>query len=79
MYKESQSKAFYFLAERLERLWLQGNVSGGWMRGLLQLPSFHTKSQVLQIHKHEKHFKVSHNKESQKVEVLARIYFSITG
>jgi hypothetical protein len=27
----------------------------------------------------EKHFKVSHNKESHKVKVLARIYFSITG
>jgi hypothetical protein len=27
----------------------------------------------------EKHFKVSHNKESHKVKVLARIYFSIIG
>jgi hypothetical protein len=27
----------------------------------------------------EKHFKVSHNKESHKVKVLARIYFNITG
>jgi hypothetical protein len=48
------------------------------MKGLPQLPSIHTKSQVLEIHKHE-HFKVSHKKESFKVEVLARIYFSITG
>jgi hypothetical protein len=39
---------------------------------------FPTKSQILEIHKHEKHFKVSHNKEFHKVEVLARIYFSIT-
>jgi hypothetical protein len=35
---------------------------------------FPSKSQVLEIHKHEKHFKESH-----KVKVLARIYFSITG
>jgi hypothetical protein len=27
----------------------------------------------------EKHFKVSHNKESHKVKVPARIYFSIAG
>jgi hypothetical protein len=53
-------------------------VTGGWMRGLPQLPSFHTKSQALEIHKHEKHFKVSHNKESHKVKVLVRIYFSTT-
>jgi hypothetical protein len=31
-----------------------------------------------ETNKHEKHFKVSHNKESHKVKVLARIYFSIT-
>jgi hypothetical protein len=43
-----------------------------------QLHSFYTKSQVLEIHRCAKHFKVSHNKESHKVEVLARIYFSIT-
>jgi hypothetical protein len=49
------------------------------MRRLPQLPSFHIKSQILEIHKHGKHFKVSHNKESHKVEVLGRIYFSITG
>jgi hypothetical protein len=30
-----------------------------------ELPSFHIKSQVLEIHKHEKHFNVPHNKESQ--------------
>jgi hypothetical protein len=33
----------------------------------------HAVSQVLEIHKYEKHFKVYHNKESHKVEVLARI------
>jgi hypothetical protein len=27
----------------------------------------------------EKYFKLSHNKESHKVKVLARIYFGITG
>jgi hypothetical protein len=43
------------------------------------LSSFLVKSQVLEIHRHEKHFKVSHNKESHKVKVLAMIYFSITG
>jgi hypothetical protein len=48
------------------------------MKGLPQLPSFYTKSQVLEIKKDEKHFKVSH-KESQMVEGLARIYFSKTG
>jgi hypothetical protein len=47
--------------------------------GFPQLASFHAKSQVLEIHKHEKHFKVSHNKEPHKVEVLVKIYFSITG
>jgi hypothetical protein len=46
--------------------------------GFLQLPSFHLKSQVLEIHKHEKNFKVSHNRESHKKEVLAKIYFSKT-
>jgi hypothetical protein len=52
-----------------------------WRRdeGFPQLPSSHTKPQVLETHKHEKHFEVSHNNESYKVEVLARIYFSITG
>jgi hypothetical protein len=35
---------------------------------------FPHKSQILEIHKREKHFKVSH-----KVEVLTRIYFSIMG
>jgi hypothetical protein len=44
----------------------------GQMRDLLQLPSFHIKSQILEIYKHTKHFKDSH-----KVEVLARIYFNI--
>jgi hypothetical protein len=33
------------------------------MKGLLQLPSFHAKSHVLEIHKHEKHFQVSHTQE----------------
>jgi hypothetical protein len=41
------------------------------MRRLSQLSSFHAKSQVLEIHKLEKHFKVSYNKDCQKVEVLA--------
>jgi hypothetical protein len=27
-------------------------VTRGWIRGLPQLPSFHTKSQVPEIHKH---------------------------
>jgi hypothetical protein len=40
-----------------------------------KIPSFHAKSQVLKIHKCEKNFKMFHNKESHKVEVLARIYF----
>jgi hypothetical protein len=50
-----------------------------WGRGeeFLQLPSFHTILQVHEIHKHEKHFQVS-PKESHKVEILARIYFSVT-
>jgi hypothetical protein len=48
------------------------------MRGLPYLPSFHIKLQVLEIHKHEKHFMVYHNKESHKVKVLASIYFSKT-
>jgi hypothetical protein len=55
------------------------SVTGGQMRGFPQLPSFHAKSQVLEICKHEKNFKVPHNKESHKVEVLAKIYFSKTG
>jgi hypothetical protein len=46
--------------------------------GFPWLPSFHEKSQVLEIHRDEKHFQVSRNKESHKVEVLARFYFSIT-
>jgi hypothetical protein len=49
------------------------------MGKLPQLPCFHTKSQILEIHKHEKHFKVSYNKEFHKVKVLVRLYFSITG
>jgi hypothetical protein len=58
------------------------NGNFGYLRrvkGLPQLPSFHAKSRVLEIHKCETHFKVSHNKESHKVEILAKIYFSITG
>jgi hypothetical protein len=54
-------------------------VTGGLMRRLPWLLSFHTKSQVLEIHRHENHFKVSHNKKSYKVDVLERIYFSIIG
>jgi hypothetical protein len=54
-------------------------VTGELMRGLRQLPGFQAKSQVLEINKHEKCFKVSHNKDSHKVKVLARIYFSIMG
>jgi hypothetical protein len=50
-----------------------GTVTGG-ERGFPQLPSFHTKSQVLEIHKHERHSKLPHNKEFHKVEVLARIF-----
>jgi hypothetical protein len=38
-----------------------------------QFPSVHTKSQVLEIHRHEKNFKVSPDKESHKVEVLGNI------
>jgi hypothetical protein len=52
------------------------------MRGLLQLPYFHTKSQVLKTHKHEKYFKVytrPHNKEVLQGRRFARIYFGITG
>jgi hypothetical protein len=49
------------------------------MRKLPLLPSFYAKSQVLEILKYEKHFKMSHNKESHKIEVLAWSYFSITG
>jgi hypothetical protein len=49
------------------------------MKGLPHLPSFHAKAQFLEIHKYERHFKVSHNKEPHKVKVLARTYFSITG
>jgi hypothetical protein len=45
---------------------------------LPQLPSFHAKSQVLEIHNSEKHFKVSRNKEPRQAKVLARIYLSIT-
>jgi hypothetical protein len=37
------------------------------------------KSQILELHRPEKHFKVSHNKESHKAEVLTRIYFSVAG
>jgi hypothetical protein len=55
-----------------------GTLNRGWMEEFPQLHSFYTKSQVLEIHRCAKHFKVSHNKESHKVEVLARIYFSIT-
>jgi hypothetical protein len=47
------------------------------MRGFPQTPILYTKLQVLEIHKHEKNFEVSHNKESYKVEVLARISFNI--
>jgi hypothetical protein len=43
------------------------------MNGFPQLPSFHAKSQELEIHT-EKNFKEFH-----KVEVLARICASITG
>jgi hypothetical protein len=39
--------------------------------------SFHLKSQVLESTNIEKHFKVSHNMESHKAKVLAKIYFSI--
>jgi hypothetical protein len=44
-----------------------------------QFPPVSMQTKVLEIHKHEKHFEVSHNKESHMVEVLARIYFSIIG
>jgi hypothetical protein len=44
---------------------------GKGVMGFPQLPSFITKSQVLDIQKCEKHFKVSCSKESHKVEVLA--------
>jgi hypothetical protein len=49
------------------------------VRGLPQLPSFYAQSQVLEIHEGEKHFQVPQNRESPKVEVLAKIYFNITG
>jgi hypothetical protein len=45
--------------------------------GLPQLSSFYVKSQVFEIHKHEKHFKVSLQQGSHRVKVSARIYFSI--
>jgi hypothetical protein len=48
------------------------------MRGSHSFPVSTQKSQVIEIHKCEKHFKETH-KESHKVEVLTRIYFSITG
>jgi hypothetical protein len=55
------------------------SVTRGGIRDFPQVLSFHTKSQVLEIHKYEKHFKVSHNEEFYKVEVLAKTYFSLTG
>jgi hypothetical protein len=47
--------------------------------GSLRFPVSNAKSQVLEIHKHEKDFKGSHTqtRDSHKMEVLARIYFSI--
>jgi hypothetical protein len=54
------------------------SVTRGWVREFPQFPSFHAKSQFFEVHKYEKHLNVSHNKNSHKVEVLARIYFSIT-
>jgi hypothetical protein len=54
-------------------------LTGEGVREFPQFASFHATSQVLEINKYEKHFKVSHNKESHQVEGLARIYFCITG
>jgi hypothetical protein len=59
-------------------LFLTSIVTEGGMKGLPQLPSFYTKSQVLRS-TYEKCFKISYNKESHKVEVLVRIYFRIGG
>jgi hypothetical protein len=53
--------------------------TGGQMKGLPHFPGFHANSQVLKIHRCEKYFKMSYSKESHKLEVLARIYFSKTG
>jgi hypothetical protein len=33
------------------------------MRGLPQIPGAHEKSQVLEIHKHEKNFELSHTQK----------------
>jgi hypothetical protein len=41
--------------------------TGGPMRERLQFPNFHEKSQDLEMCKHEKHSKVSYNKQSHKV------------
>jgi hypothetical protein len=43
------------------------------LREFPQLPSFNAKSELLDVNKLEKHFKMSH-----KWQTLARIYFSIT-
>jgi hypothetical protein len=55
--------------------WLSGlvthPVTGGGMRGDPTASQFPCKITVFEIHKHEKHFKVSHNKEFHKMEVLA--------
>jgi hypothetical protein len=47
------------------------------MKRFSQFPSFHTKSQELEIH-NEKNFKESQKKKVSQVEVLAS-YFSIKG
>jgi hypothetical protein len=47
--------------------------------GLAQLPDSTQNHRSLRATNIEKHFKVSHNEESHKVKVLAKIYFSITG
>jgi hypothetical protein len=48
-------------------------VTRGWAPTASQFP--HKTSGLLEIHKNEKHFKVSHNKESHKVEVSAKDSF----
>jgi hypothetical protein len=58
--------------------WLRTVTWGRMDKGLPQLPSFHPKSQVLEIHKHWKEFQGVSQGVSQ-VKVLGRIYFSVTG
>jgi hypothetical protein len=74
-FREKSAETFPYLCDSTPDSGLPIPFYPRRVKGFQKFPSVHTKSHVLEIHKCEKYFTVSHNKKSHKMEALAMIIF----